>query len=290
MNTTLLAETDILPLTCTRAGTCCHGAQVMLTPWELARLAAATGLSPRDFRDAHTADGGTRLRFTGKAGGPRLKPACDMYADGRGCTVHPARPLACRMYPLGRMKADGKVRYHHPGQELSCVSLCPSVQELPVQTVADYLRGQQIDGGTAAHDGYGRLVYGLLATAGGIVTRAGAAIDHLLLNRELVRRAGLSPLQRAGTLPTAWFDRLTIPDLPEAVEDPEAFVYAHAHLLMRDVQRDLVRYTLADAVLIVMTMALHLAPTVGTDSVMVVEAFRAYARGAATPQQPAAAG
>ena len=35
MQTTQLSTESILPLTCSRSGTCCFGKAVMLNPWEL---------------------------------------------------------------------------------------------------------------------------------------------------------------------------------------------------------------------------------------------------------------
>jgi len=66
MISTKLKLQDKLPLTCTRAGTCCHGNQVFLNPWELARLAKEKHITPKEFHDRYCNFGGILLRFNGK--------------------------------------------------------------------------------------------------------------------------------------------------------------------------------------------------------------------------------
>ena len=101
MQTTKLSLEDRLPLTCSRRGTCCHGNLVMINPWELFCLAREKKVSPREFRDQYCESGGIRLRFNGKPGW-QDKKACSQYIDNFGCSVHVGRPLACRLFPLGR--------------------------------------------------------------------------------------------------------------------------------------------------------------------------------------------
>jgi Fe-S-cluster containining protein len=118
--TTKLTRTDILPLTCSRSGTCCHGKAVWLNPWELACLAEAKRLTPRAFRDQYCDHGGIRLRFDGAPGWKQL-PACSQYVPDLGCTVHSGRPLACRLYPLGRQRQGDELYYLYQGGVISPV-------------------------------------------------------------------------------------------------------------------------------------------------------------------------
>ena len=62
----LITRDDHLPLICTRHGTCCFGAVIRITPWELAVLTNGIGMAPDQFRDRHTCDGGTALRLDGE--------------------------------------------------------------------------------------------------------------------------------------------------------------------------------------------------------------------------------
>jgi len=65
MITTQLNANDQLPLTCTREGTCCHGKNVFLNPWELKSLAKEENITTQEFRDTYCEFGGIRLRFDG---------------------------------------------------------------------------------------------------------------------------------------------------------------------------------------------------------------------------------
>ena len=50
---TKLSLQTTLPLTCTRIGTCCHGNQVLLNPFELFSIAKEKQITPRQFRDLY---------------------------------------------------------------------------------------------------------------------------------------------------------------------------------------------------------------------------------------------
>lgn len=80
---------------CSVCGKCCRAMRIVLNPYELKRLARHLGKSTRQVIDEHTDEGGTVLRFRddGRCG----------FLDGNRCSVHPDRPLVCRLYPLGRL-------------------------------------------------------------------------------------------------------------------------------------------------------------------------------------------
>ena len=66
MQTTKLTSKSILPLTCSRSGSCCFGKAVMLNPWELLQFSIEKKVSQKEFRDSYTDFGGIRLTFNGK--------------------------------------------------------------------------------------------------------------------------------------------------------------------------------------------------------------------------------
>ncbi len=110
MHVNKLNINDTLPLTCSRSGFCCHGNVVMLNPWELYALAKAKKISPAAFRDLNCDWGGILLKFNGKLAW-NGKKACSQYVDQIGCSVYSGRPLACRLYPLGRQIQNGAVHF-----------------------------------------------------------------------------------------------------------------------------------------------------------------------------------
>ena len=80
---------------CRRCLRCCRDKRIQLNPYEVARLAQNRSQTTTAFRKAHTQDGeGLELARTADG-------ACVFLGDAV-CTVHGDRPLACRVYPLGR--------------------------------------------------------------------------------------------------------------------------------------------------------------------------------------------
>src|SRR5262245_7566538 len=86
---------------------CCHHKRIQLNPYEIARLARNRGLTTTEFRAAWTEDGaGQSLR--------RSETGACVFLGAEGCTVHPDRPLVCRIYPLGRhVLEDGSELFSH---------------------------------------------------------------------------------------------------------------------------------------------------------------------------------
>jgi Fe-S-cluster containining protein len=90
---------------CHRCLRCCRHKRIQLNPYEVARMARNRGLSTTEFRVRHTVEGrGVELSQA---------PTGDcVFLGPEGCTVHPDRPLVCRLYPLGRfVGADGTERF-----------------------------------------------------------------------------------------------------------------------------------------------------------------------------------
>lgn len=86
---------------CRACSRCCFDKQIQVNPFEIAALAEHLGIDSDRFRHEYTKAGaGTHLAR-------REDGACTLLGPA-GCSVHPARPLVCRLYPLGRVRhADG---------------------------------------------------------------------------------------------------------------------------------------------------------------------------------------
>jgi hypothetical protein len=67
-------------------------------------------------------------------------PACHFWT-GKGCSIYHGRPLACRLYPLGRVFEKGASYIVHPE-----LNICSGLSSSPSQTVADYLASQDTAG------------------------------------------------------------------------------------------------------------------------------------------------
>jgi uncharacterized protein len=125
----LLARERPFAYACNACGSCCTDKRITLSPYEIARIAESLGATTREVLEQHTDEGGTVLRF-GASG-------CT-FKDGPRCGVHSGRPLACRLYPLGR--------YVTPDGEEGFVDLSPHPDSKGVYgedgTVASWIEQQ----------------------------------------------------------------------------------------------------------------------------------------------------
>jgi Fe-S-cluster containining protein len=156
-------------------------------PYEGLRLSRRLGISTTEFFSRHTEAGGTVLQT-------REDDRGCVFLGPRGCTVHPDRPLACRIYPLARWIApDGDESFGH---------LEPHPQTAGIYgsrgTVNDYLTSQGLAPYFAMADRYGELYDRMVA----VMERFDPEEN---VDRRTERRAEIDELD-AGTLATAWFD------------------------------------------------------------------------------------
>jgi uncharacterized protein len=268
MLTTKLHFQDKLPLTCSRTGTCCHGKAVWLNPWELYSLAREKKITPREFRDLYTEFGGIRLCFDGKVG-YKDQQACSQYVDNFGCSVHLGRPLACRLYPLGRQIQSEKVQYIYEGSEFPCLEGCPIVTQLPLLTVGEYLQGQETEHFEKAQDGYLDIMQNLADISFELLLETGLAESGDKKTLRLWRKMGNElPEELATRIGQEWIDFLMLPEIAD-VEDSISFAQKHNDLLQTKAQAQFgVLQTiqeLHEASVLIMSVALHLARGLGAD-------------------------
>jgi Fe-S-cluster containining protein len=269
MQTTQLSLEDTLPLTCTRAGTCCHGNLVLLNPWELFCLAKEKKNTPREFRDLYTEYGGIKLRFDGKAGWKK-KDACSQYVEGFGCSVHLGRPLACRLFPIGRQIQSSEINYVYQGAKFPCLDGCPDVVELPNLSVGEYLQGQETEHYENAQDAYLELMQNLADMAFELFLDTGLAESGDTKTLSLWGIMGNeAPDFLANRIGQEWMDCLMIPELSEDSKCPTSFVQKHTELLQVKAQEKFgtlsTNQEFYEASMLIMGVALHLAQGIGAD-------------------------
>jgi len=273
--TTKLNLNDKLPLTCSRSGTCCHGKLVLINPWELYCLAREKKKTPREFRERYCEFGGIRLRFDGKAGW-KGQQACSQYIGNFGCSVHLGRPLACRLYPLGRQIQSEEVHFMYQGVEFPCLEGCPEVNELPLLTVGEYLEGQITDKFEKAQDAYLELMQNLADIAFVLLLDTGLAKSGDKKTLSLWRKMGNGlPEVLADRIGPEWIDYLILPEVSDDIEDPILFVQKHNDLLMLKVQEKFgslqTNKELHEASVLIMGVALHLARGLGANPQILAE-------------------
>jgi len=156
-------------------------------PYEGLRLSRRLGISTTEFFSRYTEAGGTVLQT-------RLDDHGCVFLGPRGCTVHPDRPLACRLYPLARwISPEGDESFGH---------LTPHPQTAGVYgtagTVDDFLSAQGLPQYFAMAERYGELYDRMVS----VIERLDPAED---VDRRAERRAEIDELD-GGTLASAWFD------------------------------------------------------------------------------------
>jgi Fe-S-cluster containining protein len=132
----VLSLDDPLQLSCGVNGcssNCCtKSAPVVLNPYEIALICRESRMSYEDLLDIVDTD---RAKGFPLVMLPR-DPECHFWT-GKGCRIYAGRPLACRLYPLGRVFENGASHIVQPE-----LNVCPGLAPSPAQSVADYL-GEQ---------------------------------------------------------------------------------------------------------------------------------------------------
>lgn len=266
MKTKKLTLLDTLPLTCTRTGTCCHGKNVNLNPWELHSLAKHKLITPKEFRDTYCDFGGIRLKFNGNQGWKNLN-ACSQYVDGFGCSVHEGRPLACRLYPLGRQKQAEETTYIYQGTEFPCLEGCPDVVNLPQMSVQEYIKGQATEVFESIQDDYLEVMQNLADVAFVLLLETGLAEsgDKKTLQKWIVL-GSITPDELTKEIGTEWIDYLMLPNLENSLA-PSEFIIQHNELLQQKAQDTFgvlnTNEEIHDACCLFMALALHLSRGLG---------------------------
>jgi Fe-S-cluster containining protein len=282
IGSTKLSLHDKLPLTCSRTGTCCHGKQVLLNPWELACLAREKKITAREFRDLYCEFGGIRLKFDGKVGW-KQQNACSQYIDNFGCSVHLGRPLSCRLYPLGRQIQSEAVHYMYQGTEFPCLDGCPEVSGLPYLSVGEYLKRQETEKFEKAQDEYLDVMQNLADIAFELLLDTGLAESGDRETLPLWRKMGSElPDVLADRIGSEWIDCLMLPEISGDLEDPVSFARKHNDILRLRAQEKFgvlqANQELHEASVLMMGVAFHLARGLGADPEILAEHWIAIAK------------
>lgn len=130
-----LKPSDAFSFACAGCGDCCRSRRdLVLSGLDLYRLARWMRLPPRTVAEAFC------RRQIGSATclpvlvlRPSARTGDCPFLEGDGCAIHPARPLACALYPLGQSIDPDTARIEYFPQ----LPLCGT--DAPDRTLADYL-------------------------------------------------------------------------------------------------------------------------------------------------------
>ena len=269
MEITKLNAQSILPLTCSRSGSCCFGKAVMLNPWELFSFSREKKITHKEFRDLYTEFGGIRLRFDGNPD-KKGQLACSQYIDNAGCSVHQGRPLACRLYPIGRQVQLDKAQYIHEGDKFPCLTDCAEVLDLPKMSVGEYLQGQEAIPFEKAQDEYLLVMQNIADIGFELLLDTGLSESGDTKTLAAWRELGNAvPEVLAERIGQDWMDSLMIPTITNEIENPIDFVQQHQELLLLKAQEQFgsiqTLEELHEASVLVIGVALHLARGLGAN-------------------------
>jgi Fe-S-cluster containining protein len=114
---------------CAACSRCCRHYLIRVNPYEVMQLARHLGLSTTAFIAQYVGSNSALIH--------NVDDTC-IFLGPQGCGVHPARPMVCRLYPLGRhLSGDGEEHF---------APMAPHPESAGVYgtagSVGDYLRGQ----------------------------------------------------------------------------------------------------------------------------------------------------
>ena len=275
MQTTKLTKENILPLTCSRSGTCCFGKAVWLNPWEILCFSKEKKTTAREFRDRYCEFGGIKLRFDGKQDN-KGQQACSQYVDNAGCSVHLGRPLACRLYPLGRQIQFNKSEYIYQGDQFPCLNDCAEVLELPKMSVGDYMKGQEAGEFEKAQDEYLIIMQNIADVAFALLLESGLSESGDTKTLTAWRTIGNEePEILAARIGQEWMDYLMLPTIADTTENPVMFAQKHNEFLLEKAQEKFGAIQtfeeLHTASVLMIAVALHLAKGLGADTKGIAE-------------------
>lgn len=270
MPTTQLNKESILPLTCSRAGTCCFGKRIMLNPWEISQFSKAKNITASEFRASYTEQGGIQLSFDGEQN-HREQAACSQYDYSIGCTAYSGRPLACRLYPLGRQIQFDKASYIYQGDQFPCLTDCAEVLELPKLSVGEYIKGQEASLFENAQDEYLSVMQNIADIGFQLLLETDLATNDDFKTLVSWQKVGNETNEQRDTrIGTDWLDLLLTPDISENISDPICFAQKHNELLLAKAQEQFgniqTMQNIHEASVLMIAIALHLASSLGADS------------------------
>jgi Fe-S-cluster containining protein len=186
---------------CGACSRCCRDKRIRVNPYEVARLARSQGISTSRFLSDYT--DGVELQ--------RRDDGTCVFLGEAGCTVHPDRPLVCRLYPLGRhVDPAGRETFSHVAPHPETAG-----RYSEEGTVQDWLDSQGAGPFLEATDAYLTVFYRLFAA---MAAREGGG--------------GVTGWpEDAGNRPTAWMDIDSAIGPPRNGESIEGRMAAHIRWL-----------------------------------------------------------
>jgi uncharacterized protein len=234
------------------------------------RLATEKQIPVREFRELYCDWSGIRLKFEGPKDA-RGKKSCNQYIANFGCSVHEGRPLACRLFPLGRQIQNEEVQYIHQGSTFPCLDGCSEVLQLPRLSVKKYLKEQKTEAFEEAQDGYLEVMQNMADIAFMLYLDTGLAASgdkQTLL--EWKKIGAETPDEMALRIKSVWMEYILFPPVKFSTTNPNQFIEAHQVFLQEKAQLKIDKLdtlsAVKDASIWMMAIALFLAKSIGANT------------------------
>jgi Fe-S-cluster containining protein len=230
---------EFYPLTCSLEGTCCYGNNVYINPWEIYNLSIGLKINPKEFISLHSTEGGIKLAFNG-AFEKNSKKSCNLYDNTIGCSIHSKRPLACRLFPVGRKIQFDKTTYFFEGKNHPCSHRCPSAVDLPKIKLKDYLTQQKTENFEIIQDQYLEIIQNIADTAFALYLETDAKIsDKGKTLKGWEKWTKITPYEIIQLQNEEWKKNLLYPFEIELCYDESSFIQNHALLLENKIQEEI---------------------------------------------------
>ncbi len=140
---------------------CCRDLNQALTPYDVLSLKKHLNISSKDFVETFAmvyAGSSTGLPVISLRFGNDADKRCP-FVTAQGCSVYPARPSSCRIYPLARAlrrnRSDGRISADYA---IIREEHCRGFEAPGTQTVRQWVADQQLDVGLAMNDALMELI------------------------------------------------------------------------------------------------------------------------------------
>jgi Fe-S-cluster containining protein len=235
----IVSLTDKLPLTCTLEGTCCFGNKVNLNPWEIYYLAKGLQIPVSNFISKYCDDFGLRLKFNGIKN-KKGYLSCNLYQENKGCSVHEYRPLACRLFPLGRKIQSEQSEYFYEKPKFPCFIRCPKVIELPTLSVQDYLSQQKTFEFENVQDAYLEILQNIADISFSIYFDTGLhKNDNRKITTSWKKNARKSSAELFKLIGIEWQEIITNPIAEFSISDFNLFIQKHAEIIELKIEKEI---------------------------------------------------
>lgn len=158
-----LSKKSKIPFKCTLCGNCCRNLEIVLTSFDILEAACFLKISTLEFCEKYVAFHIGQNSHLPIAMLKHIQHGECAFLKERKCSIHPARPSVCRLYPLGRVtRCDLKKGTTEDVYFMQKHQKCPGINSGHGTTFEKFSKAGQLKewakGSKLFHDGMLRLI------------------------------------------------------------------------------------------------------------------------------------